>query len=100
VNETGIIINMRRLNRVDVDLDNGSAVIGGGATVVECLRAAKESKAHLSKSPRVGITYGPSDFLIVAGTCNSVGAVPSMIGGGLGNMMVRSDSHSTSLPRI
>lgn len=45
----GIVINMRALNSVVVDVENGTAVLGGGVTVKEAATAAKAAKAHLSE---------------------------------------------------
>jgi FAD/FMN-containing dehydrogenase len=49
VGSNGIIINMRKLNSVEVDLKKGQVVIGGGAIVKELLTAAKASKAHVGQ---------------------------------------------------
>jgi hypothetical protein len=49
IGSDGIVINMRKLNSVQVDREMGSAVIGGGALVQELLTAAKEKKAHIGK---------------------------------------------------
>jgi FAD/FMN-containing dehydrogenase len=50
-NDSGIVINMRKLNSAEIDMEKGSAVLGGGITVVEAARAAKLAKAHLSENP-------------------------------------------------
>ena len=43
------MINMRKLNSVEIGMDKGSAVVGGGAIVQEVVNAAKLVKAHISK---------------------------------------------------
>ena len=47
INSGGIVINMRKLNTVDIDTEKGLAVIGGGAVVQEVVDAAKSQKSHI-----------------------------------------------------
>ncbi|KAN0072890.1 hypothetical protein V8E54_009004 [Elaphomyces granulatus] len=67
--EPNVIINLRRLNKVSVKLNEGYAIIGGGALVHEVIDAAYAAKAH-----------------VVVGNCNSVGACGAMLGGGFSRL--------------
>ena len=62
-----IIINLRALNDVKVDMAEGIATISAGAIISEVVDAAHAAGAH-----------------VMTGVCNGVGAVSSMIGGGMG----------------
>ncbi|KAF2756241.1 FAD-binding domain-containing protein [Pseudovirgaria hyperparasitica] len=70
VGPEGILISLRDMNRITVDLKSGCATLGAGATTGELLKAAQNADAH-----------------IVATACDSVGAVPSIMGGGIGNLV-------------
>ncbi|KAH8651245.1 hypothetical protein BX600DRAFT_441681 [Xylariales sp. PMI_506] len=70
INSSGVVINMRKLNSISIDTEKGLAVIGGGITVKEAMAVAKAHKVHLA-----------------VGTCNTVGVIPAMVGGGTGNLM-------------
>lgn len=65
----GLIINLRAMNNVSIDLAAGTATISAGALTGELLEAAHVAKAH-----------------VVLGTCNTVGAIPPMLGGGIGTL--------------
>ncbi len=103
IGQDGIVISLRRLNSVVVDLEKGTAIIGAGANVGEVMRAAKEKGAHVGENlslwnattlsllicwVHVHVANAAPISHIVAGTCNSVGAVASISGGGIGFMMV------------
>ncbi|KAE9377284.1 FAD-binding domain-containing protein [Stipitochalara longipes BDJ] len=65
-----LIINLRLLNNVTVDLPSGIATISAGTLTKEAVDAAHAAKAH-----------------IVAGVCNTVGLIPALLGGGMGNLI-------------
>jgi len=67
---SGIIINLRTLNKVSIDLPSGTATLAAGVLTGEVLSAAQEAGAH-----------------IVTGVCNTVGVVSALLGGGLGNLI-------------
>lgn len=67
VGEGGIQINMRRMNRIDVNPSEKTAVVQGGATSMEVIRAAETHR-----------------LLPVTGTHDSVGYVGLTLGGGYG----------------
>ncbi len=74
-------------------MEKGVAVLGGGSTVAEVLKAAKEKGAHISKCSPKGTPDESGGSVLttsVIGTCNSVGAISSITGGGIGFMMVSS----------
>ena len=90
IDDGGLVINLRKLSTVDIDMEKGEAVLGGGVTMVDVLRAAKEKKAHIGeflKRQPGGAFRGPLTWEVL-GVCNSVGSVSSMIGGGTGFLMV------------
>jgi hypothetical protein len=66
---SGIIINLRALSQVSIDLPSGTATLAAGVLTREVLSAAQEADAH-----------------IVTGVCNTVGVIPALLGGGLGNL--------------
>jgi hypothetical protein len=66
----GLLINLRAMNNVSIDLAAGTATISAGALTGEVLEAAHAAKAH-----------------VVLGTCNTVGAIPPMLGGGIGPLI-------------
>ncbi|KAH8761814.1 hypothetical protein F5882DRAFT_305500 [Hyaloscypha sp. PMI_1271] len=65
-----IIINLRLMNEVKVDLPSGTATISAGAITKEVLDAAHAASAH-----------------IFTGVCNTVGIIPALLGGGMGNQI-------------
>jgi hypothetical protein len=65
-----IIINLRAMNGVMVDLENGRATASAGALTKEFVDAAHAADAHE-----------------VIGVCNSVGIIPALLRGGLGNFI-------------
>jgi hypothetical protein len=47
ISESDVIINMRGMNNVNVNLEEGVALVEGGALVHEVVEAAYEAKAHI-----------------------------------------------------
>ncbi|KAF2672012.1 FAD-binding domain-containing protein [Microthyrium microscopicum] len=64
-----VMINMRGLNQVTFNSDKTEATIQGGAIIKEVVDAAWDNDVH-----------------IVTGTCNEVGYVGALLGGGFGHM--------------
>lgn len=58
------------MNNVKVDLEAGTATISAGTLTKEVIDAAHSAKAH-----------------VVTGVCNTVGIIPALLGGGLGNLI-------------
>jgi hypothetical protein len=58
------------MNEVKVDLPSGTATISAGAITKEALDAAHAASAH-----------------IFTGVCNTVGLIPALLGGGMGNQI-------------
>jgi FAD/FMN-containing dehydrogenase len=58
------------MNEVQVDLEAGTATLLAGTLTKEVVDAAHAEKAH-----------------IVTGVCNTVGIIPALLGGGLGNLI-------------
>jgi hypothetical protein len=48
LDSSGIVINMRKLNTVEVDMEKKEAVLGGGVVMLDVLKAGKQNKAHIS----------------------------------------------------
>ena len=70
LNPSGIIINMRGLNKVTFNRARTQATIGGGALISEVIQAAYANNAQLT-----------------TGNCNCVGTLGAILGGGYGNLM-------------
>lgn len=66
----GVLINLRRLNKVTVSSDKSTATIGGGALIDETIAAADAA-----------------GVLLQTGNCNCVGTLGALLGGGYGNTM-------------
>lgn len=49
------MVNMRKLNSVEINTEKGVAVVGGGAIVKEVTSKAKASKVHVGKFPFLNI---------------------------------------------
>ena len=49
IGDGGIVINLRKLDTVEINMERGEATLGAGVTIVDGLRAAKEKRAHLSR---------------------------------------------------
>ena len=58
------------MNTVSVNLPNGTATIGAGTLTGEVIEAAHAAKAN-----------------IVTDVCNTVGVIPTLLGGGLRNLI-------------
>lgn len=67
---TGVLINLRGLNRVSFSDDRTRAIVQGGTLVKELIDAAWEHDVH-----------------VVTGLCNTVGVLGAALGGGYGAMI-------------
>lgn len=82
--ENGVLINMRRMNQVQVDADTKTAIVGGGALGIEVGRAVDPHKL-VAATPTVGDVgftgwtlgggYGPISPSVGLGIDNVIGAV-------------------------
>jgi hypothetical protein len=86
ISESDVIINMRGLNNVNVNLEEGVALVQGGALVHEVVEAAYEANAHIGMLIQPFFTIHLTKNPKVVGNCNSVGACGAMLGGGFSRL--------------
>jgi hypothetical protein len=68
--EDGILINLRKLNKVTFNEGKTEATIGGGSSVRDVITSAYEAST-----------------LVLTGNCNGVGVLGALLGGGYGNLL-------------